>query len=81
MEPSEKLLYTLAESAEMLSLSLSTLQVAVGRGMLRARRQGRRVLIARSELERFARADHPRIWPQPGPDGRTRRREETRPQA
>jgi excisionase family DNA binding protein len=62
MEPSEKLLFTRAEAAEMLSLSVSTVDVAIARGMLRARRQGKRVLIERREVEKFSRADHPRIW-------------------
>jgi excisionase family DNA binding protein len=66
MEPSEKLLFTRAEAAGMLSLSVSTLDVAIARGMLRARRNGRRVMIEKREIERFSRADHPRIW---APDG------------
>jgi hypothetical protein len=62
MEPSEKLLYTRVEAAEMLSFSVATLDVAIARGMLRARRNGRRVMIEKREIERFSRADHPHIW-------------------
>lgn len=69
MEPSEKLLYTRAEAAEMLSFSVATLDVAIARGMLRARRAGRRVLIEKRELEKFSRADHPRIWAANGSRG------------
>jgi Helix-turn-helix domain len=67
MEPSEKLLYTRVEAAEMLSFSVATLDVAIARGMLRARRNGRRVMIEKREIERFSRADHPHIW---APDGK-----------
>lgn len=73
MQPSEKLLFTRAEAAAMLSLSESTLDVAIARGMLRARRNGRRVLIEKRELEKFSRADHPRIWPASS-DGKTTRK-------
>lgn len=69
MEPSEKLLYTRSEAAEMLSFSVATLDVAIARGMLRARRAGRRVLIEKRELEKFSRADHPHIWAPNGSRG------------
>jgi excisionase family DNA binding protein len=58
----QKLLYSRVEAAEMLSLSVSTLDVAMGRGMLRFRRAGRRVLIEKRELERFSREEHAPIW-------------------
>lgn len=74
MAPAQKALFTKKEAAAMLSTSVSTLDVAIARGMLRARRQGRRVLIHRKEIDRFAKADHLRIWPAAGPDGKTRRR-------
>lgn len=69
MLPSEKLLFSRVEAAEMLSLSLSTLNVAIGRGMLRVRRHGRRVMIEKREVERFSRTDHPRIWADDGSRG------------
>lgn len=69
MEPSEKLLYTRAEAAEMLSFSVATLDVAIARGMLRVRRNGRRVMIEKREIERFSRADHPHIWASDGKRG------------
>lgn len=74
MEPGEKLLYTRIEAARMLSISTSTVDVAIAGGMLRARRQGRRVLIEKREIEKFSRTDHPRIWPEAA-DGKTIRRE------
>ena len=69
MLPSEKLLFSRLEAAEILSFSVSTLDVAVSRGMLRARRMGRRVMFEKREIERFSRADHARIWPAGGPRG------------
>ena len=57
MEVSDKFLLTRKEAATMLSVSVSALDMAIGRGMLRARRAGRRVLIEKREIERFSRAD------------------------
>jgi excisionase family DNA binding protein len=60
----ERLFYSRQEAAAMLSISESTLDVAIGRGMLRVVRKGRRVLISKGELERFSRRDMPGgIWP------------------
>jgi excisionase family DNA binding protein len=60
----ERLLYSREEAAAMLSIAASTLDVAIGRGLLRAVRKGRRVLIHKAELERFSRRDMPGgIWP------------------
>ncbi|HEX4381203.1 MAG TPA: excisionase family DNA-binding protein [Candidatus Acidoferrum sp.] len=59
----EKALLSRKEAAEYVSLSLSTLDVAIARGMLRVRRMGSRVLIPREELDRFVRRDVPNIWP------------------
>lgn len=69
MMPSEKLLFSRLEAAEILSFSVSTLDVAVARGMIRVRRMGRRVMFEKRELEKFSRADHQRIWPAGGPPG------------
>jgi excisionase family DNA binding protein len=63
MDPAPKILFTREEAAAALSLSISSIDVLVGRGMLRAIRKGRRVLIHRSELERVARQNTPVIWP------------------
>jgi len=59
-----KLLYSREETAEALALSVSTIDVLIGRGMLRVRRQGRRVLIPASEIQRFAKRDLAHLWPQ-----------------
>lgn len=69
MLPSEKLLFTRLEAAEMLSLSVSTLDTALCRGMLRVRRIGRRVMIEKREIEKFARIDHSAIWKNEGRRG------------
>jgi excisionase family DNA binding protein len=69
MLPSEKLLFSRREAAELLSLSVSTLDVAVAQGMIRVRRMGRRVMFEKREIERFSRMDHQRIWPAGGARG------------
>lgn len=51
----EALLIGRHEAAAALGVSLRTLDYLIGRGELPARRVGRRVLIPRSELEKFAR--------------------------
>ena len=58
MHPVEKLTVNRFEAAEMLSISLRTLDYLLACGELRARRVGRRVLIPREELQRFLRRDH-----------------------
>jgi len=58
-----KLLYSRLDAAEALSLSVSTIDMLVGRGMLRARRQGRRVLIPHAEIERFSKREFVSLWP------------------
>jgi excisionase family DNA binding protein len=63
MDLAPKLLYTRPEAADMLSISVSSLDVLIGRGMLRAVRKGRRVLVHKTELERLARQNIPTIWP------------------
>jgi excisionase family DNA binding protein len=72
MDLAPKLLHSRIEAAMMLSISLSSLDMMVGRGMLRTIRKGRRVLIHKTELERIARQNIPTIWP-PKQNGRTTR--------
>jgi excisionase family DNA binding protein len=50
-----KLLYSKKESAQLLSLSLRTVDALIRRKALEARRVGRRVLVTRKSLEKFAR--------------------------
>jgi excisionase family DNA binding protein len=49
------LLVTREEAAEALRLSLRTVDKLLAAGQILARRVGRRVLIPRTEIERFAR--------------------------
>ena len=51
----ERLLYSKNEAVELLGLSLRTIDYLIARGELKARRVGpKRVMIPRTELERFA---------------------------
>jgi excisionase family DNA binding protein len=55
----DKLLVGRQEAAELLSISQRALDYLVANKQLSVRRIGSRVLIPRSELNRFVRADHP----------------------
>ena len=55
----DKLLVGRQEAAELLSISQRALDYLIANKQLQVRRIGSRVLIPRSELHRFARADHP----------------------
>lgn len=55
---SEQLLISKREAAAMLGLSVRTLENLLSLRELPARRIGRRCLIERAALERFARRDH-----------------------
>jgi excisionase family DNA binding protein len=50
----KELVVTRGEAAEALRLSVRTVDKLLAAGQLSARRVGRRVLIPRSEIERFA---------------------------
>lgn len=63
MDPAPKIVYSRAEAAEMLSISVSSLDVLISTGRLKAVRKGRRVLIHIGEIERIASQEIPRIWP------------------
>lgn len=53
-----KLLFNRKEAAQLLSLSVRSLDYALANGELRAKRFGRKVLIPRTALIRFAGQDH-----------------------
>ena len=55
----ERLLYDRKTAAQMLSISERAVSYLLARGEIRFRRIGRRTLIPRSELVRFARGHHP----------------------
>jgi excisionase family DNA binding protein len=63
MDPAPKILFSRAEAAEMLSISVSSLDVLIATGRLKASHKGRRVLIHISEIERVAGQEISRIWP------------------
>lgn len=65
MTPGEKLVYTRDEAAELLMISVSSVDMMIRRGMLKVARKGRLVLIPKAEVERAARTDMPRIWTAP----------------
>lgn len=73
MNNPEHVLFSRKEAAVYIGVSLSTLDMIVARRLMRFRRIGKRVLIHRSELDRFARADHFTIWPKKNSDGKTTR--------
>jgi excisionase family DNA binding protein len=58
MEPQPKLLYTKREAAQLLSLSIRSIDYLITSCEIASRRVGRRVLIHRDAIERFARQDH-----------------------
>lgn len=50
-------------AAAAIGISVRSLDYLISSGKLRTRRMGKRILIPRTELERLARADQPRIVP------------------
>lgn len=69
-----QLLYNKEQAANQLGVSTGSLQILIDRGDVRVRRWGSRVLIPREELERVAKKEFAELWPEKGPDGKTRRR-------
>ena len=66
-----KLLYSKKEAADLLGISLRTVDNLIGRKELAVRRVGRRVLVPFTELERFTRRDHRTNPLKPSPDAIT----------
>ena len=58
MEAQPKILYTKREAAQLLSLSVRSIDYLITSCEIASRRVGRRVLIHRDAIERFARQDH-----------------------
>lgn len=65
-----RLLYTREEAAEILRISVDTLDVMVKRGLLTSRKMGRKTLIPDSALVERSQKSVTRIWPRKV-DGRT----------
>jgi excisionase family DNA binding protein len=63
MDLAPKLVYSRAEAAETLKICVSSLDVLIATGRLKAARKGRRVLIHVTEIERLAAKEIPQIWP------------------
>jgi len=63
MDPAPKILLSRIEAAEALSLSVSSVDMLISGGKLKALHKGRRVLIHITEIERIAAKEIPRIWP------------------
>ena len=57
-QPKFKLMYGKVEAAEMLSVSVRTLEHLIANKELTARRTGKRVLISHQSLVQFTRGDH-----------------------
>ena len=75
MVPAPKILFSRTEAAEMLSISVSSLDVLIATGRLKAVHKGRRVHIHAAEIERLATKEIVQIWP----SRRERRKTETAP--
>lgn len=58
MHPQPKLLYTKREAAQLLSLSIRSIDYLITNREIASRRVGRRVLIHGDAIEQFARRDH-----------------------
>ena len=53
-----QILYSVEQAAAILSVSPRLVWAFIGAGKIRTRRVSRRVLVTRTELERFAARDH-----------------------
>lgn len=71
---SPHLLYNKDQAASQLGISTGSFQILIDRGDVRVRRWGSRVLVSHEELERLAKKEFTELWPEKGPDGKTRRR-------
>ena len=56
--PFPKLMYSKREAAEMLSISIRTLDYLITNNRITIRRIGKRILIQHQELVRFSKQDH-----------------------
>jgi excisionase family DNA binding protein len=63
MSAASKVLYTKREAAQLLSISIRSLDYLIFSQQLPTRRIGRRVLVHREAIEQFAREDHASIRP------------------
>lgn len=61
MEGIQKVLYTKREAAQLLSISVRSIDYLIFSRQIPTRRVGRRVLVHREAIEQFARRDHASI--------------------
>jgi excisionase family DNA binding protein len=61
--PAPKVVLSRKEAATALAVSVSTVDMLIGRGMLRVRRQGRRVLVPAVEIGKFSKREITHLWP------------------
>jgi len=59
----QRLLYSRAEAAQLLSISISTLDIAIFRGLITARKIGRKRLVPHAALVAFSQKNVPVVWP------------------
>ena len=69
----DRLLYTRREAAERLSLSISTINMLIGRGLIASRKLGSKRLIPHGALVAFSQKNLTQLWP-PKRNGKTVRR-------
>lgn len=69
-QPAPRMLYTRREAAKILSLSVSTIQMLVSRGLLSSRKIGSKRLIPHASLVAFSQKNLPSLW-LPKHNGRT----------
>jgi excisionase family DNA binding protein len=67
MEPKDKLLFGKREAAAMLSIGVRTLDRLLAAGRIRHKRIGKKVLINRAEIEKFARGGDVETRPNDAP--------------
>lgn len=67
-----QLLYTRVQAANLLGLAVTSLDLLIGRGDIRVRHFGSKILIPHEELVRVSKKDFDILWPEKGPNG-TRR--------
>lgn len=65
----QRILHSKDEAAALLSISTRSLEYLLASGRLKSRKLGGRTLVARDELERFAKSDQPYLV-QSAPKGR-----------
>jgi excisionase family DNA binding protein len=61
---SDRILYSIKDAAEQISVSVSVVEQLIVQGELKTTRIGKRILIARKELERLTSRQIDIVWPE-----------------